>query len=246
MDYMLICLIFIIVCIIVKILMDNRHFNINSVIISQRWVYKSFEKCAKKIVYDNYNKKGKAIFTKKGKYRVDFLNDVNKKCSEIIQECCRGNHFNVNFCNFIQSNYPNIRVKDLQLAINEFRVQKVMYINKKFDDFLLNVDTVSPNDFFEIKNKQRGDIVGVYVIYNETKDLYYVGQAKKLFFRISQHFTGHGNGDVYADYKYGDNFTIKIVKLSDSGYDDLDLLEKDLIKKYNAFTNGYNKTAGNS
>ena len=246
MDYMLICLIFILVCIIVKILMDNRHFNINSVIISQRWVYKSFEKCAKKIVYDNYNKKGKAIFTKKGKYRVDFLNDVNKKCSEIIQECCRGNHFNVNFCNFIQSNYPNIRVKDLQLAINEFRVQKVMYINKKFDDFLLNVDTVSPNDFFEIKNKQRGDIVGVYVIYNETKDLYYVGQAKKLFFRISQHFTGHGNGDVYADYKYGDNFTIKIVKLSDSGYDDLDLLEKDLIKKYNAFTNGYNKTAGNS
>lgn len=243
---MLICLICIIVCIIVKILMDNRHFNINSITISQRWVYKGFEKCAKKIVYDNYNKKGKAIFTKKGKYRVAFLNDVNKKCSEIIQECCSGNHFNDNFCNFIQSNYPNIRVKDLQLAINEFRVQKAMYINQKFDDFLLNVDTVSPNDFFEIKNKQKGDVVGVYVIHNETQNMYYVGQAKRLFFRINQHFTGHGNGDVYADYKYGDNFTIKIVKLSDSGYDDLNLLEKDLIRKYNALSNGYNKTAGNN
>ena len=62
---------------------------------------------------------------------------------------------------------------------------------------------------------------------------------------MNQHFTGHGNGDVYADYKYGDSFLIKIVKLSSSGYSDLDALERDLIKKYNAYSAGYNKTSGN-
>ena len=91
----------------------------------------------------------------------------------------------------------------------------------------------------------KGDIVGVYIIHNQTKGMYYVGQAKRVFFRVNQHFTGHGNGDVYADYKYGDDFAIKIVKLSNSGYADLDRLEKDLIDRYDAFNSGYNKTSGN-
>ena len=88
-------------------------------------------------------------------------------------------------------------------------------------------------------------MVGVYIFHNESKDLYYVGQAKRLFFRINQHFTGHGNGDVYADYKYGDDFAIKIIPLADSGYQDIDLLEKDVIQKYDAYHRGYNRTRGN-
>ena len=75
--------------------------------------------------------------------------------------------------------------------------------------------------------------------------MYYVGQAKKLFFRINQHFTGHGNGDVYADYKAGNSFKMMIIPLADSGYKDIDLLEKDMIKKYRAYECGYNKTKGN-
>jgi excinuclease UvrABC nuclease subunit len=88
--------------------------------------------------------------------------------------------------------------------------------------------------------------VGVYIIYNATKNKHYVGQAKRLFFRVNQHFTGHGNGDVYSDYKLGDKFTIVLLSLQDSGYYDLDKLEKDMIKKYHAYTEGYNRTAGNS
>ena len=114
------------------------------------------------------------------------------------------------------------------------------------NEFLNGVQDITPEEFFEIKKHQNGDVVGVYIIHNETNGRYYVGQAKKLFFRINQHFTGHGNGDVYADYKYGDDFAIKIIRLSESGYDDLDHLEKDMIKKYHAYSIGYNKTSGNN
>ena len=102
-----------------------------------------------------------------------------------------------------------------------------------------------PEQFLNLRKQVQGDVVGVYIIYNITKRKYYVGQAKKLYFRVWQHFTGHGNGDVYADYKYGDKFVIRLLTLQASGYQDLDMLERDMIRQYNAFTTGYNKTIGN-
>lgn len=55
---------------------------------------------------------------------------------------------------------------------------------------------------------------GVYILHNVTKDKYYIGQGRQVIDRVNDrvnmHFTGHGNGDVYADYKYGDIFTIKL------------------------------------
>lgn len=75
--------------------------------------------------------------------------------------------------------------------------------------------------------------------------MYYVGQGKKVFQRVNNHFTGHGNGDVYADYKYGDKFTIKMIALSKSGFSTLNELERNTIRTYDAFSKGYNKTRGN-
>ena len=75
--------------------------------------------------------------------------------------------------------------------------------------------------------------------------MYYVGQSVKLIGRVNNHFTGHGNGDVYADWKNGDKFTIKMIKLEGSGYSSLNALEKDMIRAFNAYTKGYNKTRGN-
>ena len=63
--------------------------------------------------------------------------------------------------------------------------------------------------------------------------------------RVNAHFTGHGNGDVYADWKYGDEFTIRIIRLEDSGYSSLNALERDTIASYSAYYKGYNKTRGN-
>ena len=110
---------------------------------------------------------------------------------------------------------------------------------------------VSPEQFFEIrKRKRRGrrrvkNFAGVYILYNRTKNKYYVGQAQQVLSRVNSHFTGRGNGDVYADYKYGDKFTIKMIALKKSGYKSLNALERDMIATYDAFAHGYNKTRGN-
>lgn len=115
---------------------------------------------------------------------------------------------------------------------------------------------VSVEEFFQVRNAKKGKrghpyyslkkkYEGVYVIFNKTKGKYYVGQGIDLFNRVNSHFTGKGNGDVYADYKYGDEFTIKLIPLKKSGYKKLNALEKDTIFTYNAYFTGYNKTRGN-
>lgn len=107
-------------------------------------------------------------------------------------------------------------------------------------------ETITPEKFFDIKKfNKMNDFTGVYIIYNHDKKMFYVGQAVRILFRVNQHFTGHGNGDVYADYKYGDTFTIRLLPLSESGFNSLDEFEKDMIQKTNAYENGYNKTHGN-
>ena len=105
----------------------------------------------------------------------------------------------------------------------------------------------SPKEFLNSRNAltRNGDFTGIYTFHNKTKDMYYVGQSTRVVGRVIQHLTGHGNGDVYADYKYGDDFEINLVSLRESGYDSLDALERDAIKTYNAYTKGYNRTRGN-
>ena len=75
--------------------------------------------------------------------------------------------------------------------------------------------------------------------------MYYVGQAASVLWRINQHLTGHGNGDVYADYKYGDRFVITSIRLRGSGFASLNELERHAIAAYKADSDGYNKTRGN-
>lgn len=89
------------------------------------------------------------------------------------------------------------------------------------------------------------DFPGVYIIHNTDKDRYYVGQSVHVLKRVHGHFTGHGNGDVYADLKYGTSFTVRLEALEGSGYHSLDDLERVLIRKYDAWGSGYNKTRGN-
>lgn len=89
------------------------------------------------------------------------------------------------------------------------------------------------------------NFAGVYILFNSTKNMYYVGQGKEVLNRVNAHFTGKGNGDVYADYKYGDKFTIKIISLEKSGYLSLNELERHTIMTYDSFASGYNKTRGN-
>ncbi len=132
----------------------------------------------------------------------------------------------------------------LVYALYDYVMYDRKYIYRDLESDIMTYG-ITPEQFFDLKKTVKGDIVGVYVIYNADKKMYYVGQAKRLYFRVWQHLTGHGNGDVYADYKYGNRFIIRFVTLNESGCNDLDMLERNLIQYYNAFTTGYNKTVGN-
>ena len=111
----------------------------------------------------------------------------------------------------------------------------------------LTAGGVSADDFLSICDTLRmSDFTGVYVLHNKSKDMYYVGQSVRVVARVGQHLTGHGNGDVYADFKYGDEFEVSTVSLVDSGYGSLNDLERDTIAAYDAYRKGYNRTSGNS
>lgn len=81
---------------------------------------------------------------------------------------------------------------------------------------------------------QQGEITGIFIVYNATKNLYYVGQSAKAIDRAAIQFLGRGNCDVYADYKYGDSFSVRIVPLSESGYESLNELKRTAIQALEA------------
>ncbi|MBS6653338.1 MAG: hypothetical protein KH283_04760 [Collinsella sp.] len=81
---------------------------------------------------------------------------------------------------------------------------------------------------------QPGEITGIFIVHNATKDLYYVGQSAKAIDRAAIQFLGRGNCDVYADYKYDDSFNVRIVPLSGSGYENLNELKRAAIQALEA------------
>lgn len=86
---------------------------------------------------------------------------------------------------------------------------------------------------------------GVYLICNKDRKKYYVGQGIQPNQRVFQHFNGSGNGDIYVDYKNGDEFTIRFYPFNPHQFIDLNELEYHLIRIYEADKTGYNRKAGN-
>lgn len=136
------------------------------------------------------------------------------------------------------------------------REKKKQKIKKQIHELAKCTLEMSPKEFMSMRKYSLGgrghksyartmNFAGVYILHNKTKDLYYVGQGKKALDRVNSHFTGKGNGDVYADYKYGDTFSIKMIALADSGFSTLNELERNTIMAYDAYNKGYNKTRGN-
>lgn len=81
---------------------------------------------------------------------------------------------------------------------------------------------------------QQGEVAGIFIVHNATKNQYYVGQSAKSIDRAALQFLGRGNCDVYADFKYGDAFNVRIVPLSTSGYENLNELKRTAIKALGA------------
>ena len=193
----------------------------------------------------DFSCQGKEVFTKKGAYRADFSKKANMRYSELNKLIAPNGELSGNFLDFAMHNYPSIRRKDIPTVISGYIAEVERNKKHMHDQILQEHPFITVDQFQEFRKRESGDSVGVYVIYNQSKDKYYVGQAKRLLFRVNQHFTGHGNGDVYADYVYGDDFLVQMLPLSSSEFSDIDEMERVMIKKYNAYTEGYNKTGGN-
>ena len=137
-----------------------------------------------------------------------------------------------------------------------YRIHKKYSVKSKIIKLANSSNSMTPTDFFKMRNMTLGgkgrpkialryDYAGVYILLNKDKDKYYIGQGKKVIDRVNNHFTGKGNGDVYADYKYGDKFIIKTIKINNSGFKSLNELEKYAISTFKGYSKGYNKTRGN-
>lgn len=116
----------------------------------------------------------------------------------------------------------------------------------RIDRLASGSESMTPEQFLDRHNDliRAGDFPGIYVLHNTTRDRYYVGQGRRVLSRLLQHFSGRGNGDVYADWRYGDEFRIRTLRLEGSGYQSLDDLERDAIERYDAYGSGYNRNRG--
>lgn len=110
---------------------------------------------------------------------------------------------------------------------------------------------MTPEEFLKLRDKVNRtdsnlhDFTGIYILENKTVDKFYVGQSISLFRRAGAHFTGSGNKDIYEDYMNGEEWTIRLIALSDSGFKSINALEKHFIEYHHSTYNGYNKTIGN-
>ena len=79
------------------------------------------------------------------------------------------------------------------------------------------------------------DFEGVYILRNTTLNKCFVGKASKVFKKIERHFTGYGNEEMYSEWRKGNKFFVNIIRFENSGYDNINYLERDIKEKYNAF-----------
>lgn len=109
-------------------------------------------------------------------------------------------------------------------------------------------NTIYAQDFFRLEKSlvRKGfKTEGVYIFTNKRNGKKYVGQSVDLIRRLNEHMNGRGNQGVHEDMSFGDEFTIRLIKLSDTHFRDLDKLEKHYITRMNSYYSGYNKTRGN-
>ncbi len=131
--------------------------------------------------------------------------------------------------------------------------EKILEARQRVLELSEGYEEIPAEEFLNRRNVLTGsridgssEFTGVYVLHNTTQDRYYVGQSIRVLDRVNQHFTGHGNGDVYCDFKNGDHFTVRTISLVSSGYESINDLERQLIDAHDAYRRGYNKTRGNS
>ena len=137
---------------------------------------------------------------------------------------------------------------------SKFKKKKRKLSEEEIEKYIKNEqmksrNTIFLNDFDRERNSltRKGfTSPGIYIFTNLNNGRKYVGQSKNILSRVNTHLKGRGNDDLFSDIQRGYDFTLQLVKLSETKYKNLNSLEKYYIKKMKAFTHGYNKTRGNS
>lgn len=221
---------------------ENKHLNIRKCTRCNAYVNGVFKRLANKDITQEFENVGRPIYDVSGEYKSDFLLAVNNRQLDMMNICFFGDYFCEDFCKFVETNYPDVTRRHLAKIIDEYLIHRDKMLHETFDRYIRRNSDI-PLSVSEIKNIKKHnmiDIVGVYIIYNETKNKYYVAQSVNVFGKLMKHFDGTGHPDIYADYNDNNDFSITIVKLDESGYESLDALEQDLIIRYDSVNSGYN------
>ena len=120
------------------------------------------------------------------------------------------------------------------------KAEEIIWWDKDIHDGWKDLKIASNSSFRNLNDKK-----GVYIIWNKTKNKYYVGQSKNMGKRLNDHFSnGEVRNVIFAkDWWNGDYFCYKVHFCQTK--DKLDSLEKQKIEEYNSFEKGYNGTGGN-
>lgn len=222
--------------------LENKHLNIRKCTRCNTYINSMFKHLANTDIIREFENVGRPIYDTSGEYKSDFLLAVHNRQLDMMNICFSGDYFCENFCKFVETNYPNVARKHLIKIINTYLSYREKMLHETFDRFIRRNSDI-PLSVSEIKNIKKHnmvDVVGVYIIYNETKNKYYVSQSVNVFGKLVEHFDGTGHPEIYVDFKNNNDFSITVVKLNESGYDDLDILEQDLIIRYDSINSGYN------
>lgn len=118
---------------------------------------------------------------------------------------------------------------------------------------LANTEVYSLEEFNKARKEahlRKMKVPGCYIIYDRVERKYYVGQSTDVFARVRTHVNSRSeNLKQLVDYNISVSnhpVSIKLVPITWSGEIDINKLERDLIRAYEADTNGYNKTSGGS
>lgn len=144
---------------------------------------------------------------------------------------------------------------------NKENVRKELDAIRKERKKFIPQELIKLRDQKERESRGIENFEGVYIIHNQVKDIYYVGQSKGVFSRAYQHFVTnpvensarHSTSiecnlpEVYDDYRLGEKFNISLIPLGNTSFSTLDEFEFNAIGAYNAFVDdgGYNRTNGN-
>lgn len=148
--------------------------------------------------------------------------------------------------------FNTTKLNTIQTLTNEIKVIK----DKWFNPSQNTSENLNSEEWMDLRialssyHNQYDNTKGVYIIWNTTKNKYYVGQSKNVGKRIfHQHFNIYDNdvkNIIFAkDWYNNDDFKFKVIIYGDKETN-LDNLEKEYINKYDAFNHGYNKTNGNA